>query len=835
MKAMTTSGLEYGLDNSTIYTSCTILVDLIAKNVLAGRVCLFEFDNNFKFEYGQGEGGIYSNITSMESELPISINVTNTSISTSDQFNWIEVKEFNAQQDYSYNYKYNLKAHSYEPGVSYNSVELKPYDEDGYATGDIFTLQQIDKETNRIFKTYEFSAKSNVAYNISLSNDSTLLNSDNNTFSILQNCVLKITKQENYKATSSGTQNLDYVLKGNEVVQIIHPNYYSTKTYGTYVSYNYTGPDILADVETKLTSPIKFSYTKDGVTQSDTWPNNTVIRSNFNIYNTDTISDKVSKDGDWYGVLSSNQTISKRERMLTILDNTNLMCYWIINSSSTGENRLFDPGETDKILGDDDYFIYADEGLNDIIIVGSGTKLTRDQYDDRDWLIATNNYDIEAVTEAGTGANIPWRRLDFNKYNLGITEMSIYTLGEGDRIVIYDWEFADDGITDHDFHINNNWVSCSANIKLIVDGEEKILPKAPRYYFIRSRLDINMSVNQPQTLYHSEQATQIIRAASSTGVYEISSSPDHKVQIQSSEPLSLLGGKNIDLSIYKLNNIDLKLYSYYADYIKPYVVENGSIREFKGRVISIPNDKALPTHVFPFWFYNSNNMTYPETNEVFILPVYVENPELEVATGVVYLDQNQNTVYMTINDFNSDNLPTVRERWGGTDPKDLKRMVLKGGKKYYLYIKSGTTATDPVRTQELRLLFWTSEGLVSESPACVVVDDPIVVNGINNKLSTTLNPKFSNNPVLRRMKELVLGSDNPDLKPDYLYNPDSSMVIDLDKYMYVNAITGEYDMLAFDNPLILFDSNNVAHDMSIAEVDIANSSIDIARDMRSYN
>ncbi len=110
-----------------------------------------------------------------------------------------------------------------------------------------------------------------------------------------------------------------------------------------------------------------------------------------------------------------------------------------------------------------------------------------------------------------------------------------------------------------------------------------------------------------------------------------------------------------------------------------------------------------------------------------------------------------------------------------------------------------------------------------------------MVYGINKNLSTTLNGGFNNSSLFNRLGTLVSGSDHPHIKPNYLYKPDSSMAIDLDRYKYVNAVTGKYDMLAFDNPLILFDDNNVAHDMSIAEVDIANSVIDVARDMRSYN
>lgn len=834
MKAMTNTGLEYNLNSNEVFVSSSILVDLIAKNVLAGRVCIFDFGDKFDFSYGDADGNIINNVTGISTELKINVN-TDSEASQTSQFVWEDIRIFDVEQDQKYNYKYNLKLYN---GVAGSSVELLPFAADGTNTGDTFVLQQIDKETNKVAHTYEYTSKSNVGYQISV-DSGTLQPVTNNSFLQLQNCNLTIKKRTVYQSNSSGTINVDYTLKENEVVQLLHPNYYSTKTYGTYVSYNYSGDKIPANMEYTLVSPITFKYTKDGVTQTERFDVGTTILANFDIYDTETISDKVSKDGLWYGVLSSNQTISKRERMTTVLDNTNLMCYWIINSSNTGLNLLFDPGETEKILGDQDYFIYADEALNDIIVLGSGTKLVRDWDDNRDWQLGINNYTIEAITDEGTGANIPWRRLDFNNHKLSITEMTVYTLGEGDHINIYDWSLNDDGITvnSEGLFINNEWKSCSANIDLTISGKETKLTKIPNYYYIRSRLDINMSSEHPQTMYHSDGATEIVKIHTGSGIYEITSKEDETIKIQCNNPISVLGGDNVDISLYTLNGINLDVYTYSYNKIKPYSISAGGVKtEITNKVISIPTDKALDMHVFPFWFYNPTDTIYPETPEAWIIPIYVENEALEVCVGVSKVEEETTKNYITIEDFNAPELPSVGDRYGTSGPDAVKQLVLKGSKRYYLLLRCGVTSMDVLHTGEYYLKIWTHDSsFVDINPACIIVDKPVMVKGLNKDLSTAITNGFINNPILDRMKALISGSDHPDIKYDYLYEPDSSMAIDLDRYKYVNAITGEYDMLAFDNPLILFDDNNVAHDMSIAEVDIANSVIDIARDMRSYN
>ena len=355
-----------------------------------------------------------------------------------------------------------------------------------------------------------------------------------------------------------------------------------------------------------------------------------------------------------------------------------------------------------------------------------------------------------------------------------------------------------------------------------------------------------MSTENPQVIryysgneagkYKSIQSISLNTNAGSVEITSDTENPDRIIKVQSSVPISVLGGNNIDVSYFATNNNPISMYTYTYGREKSFVVIGNDKKEFVGKVISdIPQSSALNRHTFPFWFSNSSNLMYPNSTDAFIVPVYVENEDLEVCVCISDDPDLINSRSLNIENFNDPTTPTVKERYGGNNDYTERQLVLKGSKRYYLVVKS-TPDNKAVQTGELYLNIWSQgTGFVSINPACIIVGDPVMVYGLNKNLSTTLNTGFNNNPVLERIRALVSSCDHPGVKPNYLYQPDSSMAIDLERYKYVNAITGDYDMLAFDNPLILFDSNNVAHDMSIAEVDIANSVIDIARDMRSYN
>jgi hypothetical protein len=74
-----------------------------------------------------------------------------------------------------------------------------------------------------------------------------------------------------------------------------------------------------------------------------------------------------------------------------------------------------------------------------MMILGAGTMLTRTDSDDALWDVDKALLEISSLSTNGTTSSIPWvKNIDFVTYKFTITEMNVITLGEGDRITIFD-------------------------------------------------------------------------------------------------------------------------------------------------------------------------------------------------------------------------------------------------------------------------------------------------------------------------------------------------------------------------------------------------------------
>ena len=74
---------EYKLINDELVGNY-LFIDLVAKNVLAGRLCLFDIDDNFNHEYGQVSVKEYHNIKKIKSEVTIPISSMTDESSSED-------------------------------------------------------------------------------------------------------------------------------------------------------------------------------------------------------------------------------------------------------------------------------------------------------------------------------------------------------------------------------------------------------------------------------------------------------------------------------------------------------------------------------------------------------------------------------------------------------------------------------------------------------------------------------------------------------------------------------------------------------------------------------
>jgi len=107
-------------------------------------------------------------------------------------------------------------------------------------------------------------------------------------------------------------------------------------------------------------------------------------------------------------LLSGSKNITMKQQNTVVL-NAGTYCYWLLNNT-TADNRciLFNAGETIKTLNENEYFIYSNENLEELVILGSGTKLVRQASGNGDnistsvWEVVTLDY--EKIFNEGSSA-----------------------------------------------------------------------------------------------------------------------------------------------------------------------------------------------------------------------------------------------------------------------------------------------------------------------------------------------------------------------------------------------------------------------------------------------
>ena len=174
-------------DNSPIDGSM-FLVDLAAKNVLSGRLCLFDFDDNFNYQYGQTDCNVYPDIVEIKTSAKINAASGLTYRETLEKNTYLEIlyPSYYSKETYGSYVLYNF----YSPnnkiilaGTEYtlqSDETLSVYYKD--STGKITTYEHKAGETIQpSFDLYNFDhpdnnnrvyTKDNKDYNQLASNES---------------------------------------------------------------------------------------------------------------------------------------------------------------------------------------------------------------------------------------------------------------------------------------------------------------------------------------------------------------------------------------------------------------------------------------------------------------------------------------------------------------------------------------------------------------------------------------------------------------------------------------------------------------------------------------
>lgn len=765
-------------------SSTALLTDLIAKNTLAGRICLFNFNDDFNYDFGQINGQINSGST-IETESQIVINDSKDTT----KYYTAEVKRTATTMTSSgdiykkpaYVYTFNAPNFINSSGTRLNLSVGSSYVLTNSKLGeDILTIIPVDTTTGKPIKDDAVEYKSNVdtSYIITNQLNNIINNNTSSTTVTLPAGELTIYEDKTKISQQEGILNLDYTLNENEAVQIIHPNYFSESTYTTYVNYRYIGTTqnrIYANTEHTLKAGEKIIllYTQDSETQQVILEEGQIVRTSFNLIPTDELSATGVKK-DWvdprtgtlyenanFRQLTSNQTISVRKPMNTILNSSGIWCYWIINSNADGSNRLFETGESTRILRSDEYFIYTNSALDEMMILGAGTMLTRTDSDDALWDVDKALLEISSLSTNGTASSIPWvKNIDFVTYKFTITEMNVITLGEGDRITIFDWtDMSEQEKIDNvdKYVINNNLQYCNGSIRYTITGSETVLPSIEKFYLIRSRLDLNCSKDIPQRLYTTANSTQKISINETT----IESNIDDPTYIQPSRIISAFGD-TINLGEEKVN-----IYSYNLD---------GKTYD---RTIVVGDEGYSQTYPF---FYRSLNGTY-------MIPIHISGDATDITIS---------TSKGLLKDFNNNSI------------EPSQSLVLEGDSSYY--IQPVYSSSESGEMLELTISYPAGEYTTNES--IVIGDIVIIENGINKELNT--GNLITLDDVLNAISSLIANSDTPSIKPYYPYKLDNSIAM---------------NNLDFEDANSVWDTNNIINPMTIAQIDFNNSNFIIPKNM----
>lgn len=829
MKAM----LANGSDNEPDVKG-ELLLDLVTKNILAGRICMFKFDESFMYDYGQVKCDTqYTDKLSVKTELYIplkSISSDNVAVEQDSDV----VIESTTYKSYGDNLMYEfIKSEIQEP-QSVQSIASCNYGELG--SGDSFILYEVDRENNsKILKTYKFSNTANVTIWVGNFLDDGELLQTTSSKTLLTTGDIVIEKKKGVSSIEAGVVNLDYTLNKNEAIQIIYPNYYSDTTYSTYVNYRYEGVNTIhANIDYTLEADEKIIvvYSQDGVQKQDIMYPGDVIMSSFDIIPTDQLLSSgvkkilINENGVSYNEvafkqLSSNQTISRRKLMTTKFDSTGIWCYWIINSDSSNNNVLFSGGVKERILRSNEYFIYTNSALNELIILGAGTKLERTDSNDEYWSIPANTLTIESISNTGVSTSIPWQKnINFAQDPFYITEMNIITLGETDHIKITGWSEDKMPRVDRDQYalnyngwdyktgqnLNDGFSICDGSIVYTVNGTTATLPAINDFYQIKSRLDLNVGPGIEQELITTRENGSEGNIASSQRIIlgdtsnDVISSDDDSSEyknryIQSSNRIVAIGN-TVNLS----DNTDFYIYS-----------KDGNRYSRSIKLTSPLESENGTTVMYPFYCSNFKSKTY-------IIPIHMVGTEVPVTAWFEAKSADGITSYKNpgIGDYNYTD-PSYDTQY---NPPIASPIKLYGNDSYYLYPSDFEGSEIDVPNEMYLCLHWDARA-INENET-LQIEDIVVIDGVNPDIDIFNDEEqgtTSLENINNRIKSIISNSDKPSTKPYYPYKLDNSIAM---------------DTVDFKNAYSMWDKNNIANKMTIAQIDLQNSVIDIVNDMRNY-
>ena len=223
----------------------------------------------------------------------------------------------------------------------------------------------------------------------------------------------------------------------------------------------------------------------------------------------------------------------KVKRINKVQLQSGLPYYLILNNS---ENKLELAPDEQKILDEGEYLIYSSIGNTDeLVILGSGTAIKALQggldYQNDKVEITDNNLN-----------NVPWKIL-LNP--IEVIEMDIRSFGTGVNLYL---QSSQEPLSIDNSETNLNGAILHYDLPGSEGGKLTYIDGYADYtWYVKSRLQINSSINAPQRLYGNQKITYTTGDENNPIESTIVGSDDSAIYVQFNESLILPGGENIDL------------------------------------------------------------------------------------------------------------------------------------------------------------------------------------------------------------------------------------------------------------------------------------------------
>ena len=389
--------------------------------------------------------------------------------------------------------------------------------------------------------------------------------------------ITTITADSKIKVTNS---TIEHTVLKNQNVQFIAPNLYTEKSYGPYVKYTMqdsNGQSSTFEIRQgqyyrlQADQQIALTYTDSNNSEKSDKIESGAIVQYIDTSNTTSVLKNVENTTTY---LSASQTLNVLKPNVKVIKDSDLKCLWFTNDyKKSNDNKtvtytLFDTNQVERILQDNEYFIYTNDTQSGLVILGSGTLIKR-QSDSGGAVQMQTQVKASAIVSDGINAltDNDWYIYHAKQNNLTLAEIQIITLAEGSVVGGTLTNKDVNEVGNDPVSIEGAWYKESSStaeedkVYLVTYPTAQETDEVALGWRISSKLNLLMSPDTPQELLQNQE---IIVKTSGNETYTIkgtdTGTPYKSKYVMSNKILAFSGGKDLSLTTQDATNIDIYAY-----------------------------------------------------------------------------------------------------------------------------------------------------------------------------------------------------------------------------------------------------------------------------------